>query len=139
MLNATSRNYCFKWSTSQSKLHVINIFKLYVFFHIIFHFFSSHLFTFKNYACLPARLVTDKTTCREASDCGSNLSLCVKPVWDNSTKLIRIVFESEKPLLYVGSVKELIYSSKFYTVLKTVKPSERKNRGLREILFKLIN
>jgi hypothetical protein len=34
-------------------------------------------------------------------------------VWDNSTKLIRIVFETEKPILYVGSVKELIYSRKF--------------------------
>ena len=59
--------------------------------------------------------MTDKASCKEASDCESNLSVCVKPVWDNSTKLVRIVFESEKPLLYVGSVKELIYSSKFYT------------------------
>lgn len=40
--------------------------------------------------------------------------ICAKPIWDNSTKLIRIVFETEKPILYVGSIEELIYSRKLF-------------------------
>lgn len=38
--------------------------------------------------------------------------VCVRPAWDNSTKLLRIVHNKGPPILYVGSVQELLYSGK---------------------------
>lgn len=68
---------------------------------------------------MPARYVTDKKACTQNSDCTNNNIFtqdevsCVVPVWDNTTKLIRILHDKGQPVLYVGSLKELIYSSKF--------------------------
>ena len=63
--------------------------------------------------------MTDKRPCNQKSDCFNLLSKheisCVMPEADNSTKLIRILHDQDKkPILYVGSIKELIYSSKAY-------------------------
>lgn len=65
---------------------------------------------------MPARLITSKSICKENDDCNLDKmnGICAKPIWDNSTKLIRIVFETEKPILYVGSIEELIYSRKLF-------------------------
>lgn len=99
-LNSTVSNYCFKWNNLNEPI------------------FNKHK---RHYACLPARYVTDKTTCFSGLECGPNVSqtdgqngqetICVKPVSDNSTKLVKIVHDRGAPVLYVGSVDELIYSS----------------------------
>ena len=80
---------------------------------------SQNIFyTLKHHACLSARFVTDKRPCGQNSECFNVLSkhesACVMPLSaDNSTKLIRILHDQDKkPILYVGSIKELIYSSK---------------------------
>ena len=66
---------------------------------------------------MPARYVTDKKSCTRNSDCTNNIFTqdevsCVVPVWENTTKLIRILHDKGPPVLYVGSLRELIYSSK---------------------------
>jgi len=89
-LNSTATNYCFKWASyKENKRH---------------------------YACLPARFVTEKAACVEDAECGigTSDSVCAKPVSDNSTKLVKITHDSGSPVLYVGSISELIYSSKIY-------------------------
>ncbi len=70
---------------------------------------------------MPARYVTDRKPCVKNSDCTNKIfsqdeSSCVAPVWDNTTRLIRILHDQGQPVLYVGSLKELIYSSKFITL-----------------------
>lgn len=89
-LNSTATNYCFKWASYKENK--------------------------KHYACLPARFVTEKAACVEEAECGigTSNSVCAKPVSDNSTKLVKITHDSGSPVLYVGSISELIYSSKIY-------------------------
>ena len=93
-LNNKNSNYCFRWNSIK--------------------YLKQH------YACLPARYVTDKQTCASNEECqfsGSGSEFyCVQPVSDNSTKLIRILYNNGPPVLYVGSVKELIYSSKLWNL-----------------------
>jgi hypothetical protein len=83
-LNSTNSNYCFKWNDLDNKY----------------------------YACLPARLVTEKISCKFDLDCVNNKEeYCIKPVSSNDTKLVKISHDQGNPILYVGSIKELIYSS----------------------------
>lgn len=93
--NATTAtsNYCFKWLKPGQD---------------IFH-------RQKHYSCLPARYVTEQKSCHDHYDClhtdPDSKTVCIKAVSDNSTRLIRITHDQGKPILYVGSIKELIYSS----------------------------
>mgnify|MGYP001810523057 CR=1 FL=1 len=102
--------------------------------HFSFLSFDFYILVFfcyqKYYACLPARYTTDKSGCYQDSDCSAiaelivkrrtkqtldlnkNEQVCLKPVNENGTHLIRIVTSKGQPILYVGSVKELMYSSK---------------------------
>ena len=114
--NATESNYCFKWVLKDLDKKVIILKKIINNYYCYFCQKISKII--KNSACLPARYVTDKRPCTQNSDCFTVLSRhessCVMPVWDNSTKLIRILLDKDKkPILYVGSIKELIYSSKY--------------------------
>ncbi|CAF0952100.1 unnamed protein product [Brachionus calyciflorus] len=59
-----------------------------------------------SYGCLPARKVTEGKTCIKNCD----QDICVFPISTNSTKLVRIEFDSEPAVLFVGSIKELIYT-----------------------------
>lgn len=119
MLNETMSNFCFQWFTVDltvkkmfnayqstqvfSKIN-INVKTIYVYLEIFL----------QNYACLPARVVTEKQICQENLECSDKNSVCVKPVSDNTTKLIRIELEQNiPPILYVGSIKELLYTSNF--------------------------
>ena len=90
--NTALSNYCFKWND-----------------------LSNATYQQRHYACLPARSVTNKNSCESDINCmsliGSN-GICVRPVGDNSTQLVRISHNKGEPVLYVGSVKELLQSSK---------------------------
>jgi hypothetical protein len=91
--NDTKTNYCFKW--------------------------KSNFFDKQHYGCLPARFSTenDKLPCKTNQDCNGGIldskrmkNVCIHPVWDNFTRLIRIEHSMGDSILYVGSTKELIYS-----------------------------
>ncbi len=90
-LNTTDTNYCFKWSSAKEPIFDTNI--------------------KRHYACLSARIVTGKLPCKRDLKCDTE-SVCVMPVSDNTTKLVKISHDSGTPVLYVGSISELIYSSK---------------------------
>ena len=92
--NATeaTSNYCFKWlKIDEQKI------------------FNRE----RHYSCLPARYVTEKRPCLDSYECSNaqSDSICIKPVSDNSTRLVKITHDKGNPVLYVGSIKELIYSS----------------------------
>jgi len=62
-----------------------------------------------NYACLPARHVTDHSTCNASISCSSG-SICVYPALFNQTKLIRFrIANLSRPVLFIGHVNELRY------------------------------
>lgn len=88
-LNTTLSNYCFNWNRAD-----VNYF-----------------------SCLPARYTTEKKTCVSLLECDSGISMkaaCVRPIANNVTMLTKISYDKGKPILYVGSVNEIIYSSIIY-------------------------
>ncbi len=91
--------------------------------------FSNIINSLKHYGCLPARMSTEKSNepCGTNSDCNrvgdienvlakrpSLKRVCIHSVWDNKTRLIRIEQSLGDSVLYVGSVKELIYSGRYF-------------------------
>lgn len=91
--NSTISNYCFKWTSLNQEI------------------FNRK----RHFSCLPARQITDMNPCTNNIECNKNDDLvkevvCAKPVRDNSTRLVKIVHNKGKPILYVGAVNELIYS-----------------------------
>lgn len=95
--NITTSSFCFKWENSKNK---------------ILNEISQNK---RHFSCLPARHVTNKATCLSNIDCMKNADaklkvICVKPISDNSTKLVKIMHNEGGPVLYVGSINELIYS-----------------------------
>jgi hypothetical protein len=50
-------------------------------------------------------------SCYTNSDCEISAYSCLQPIGDNSTKLIKIDHNHGDPILFVGSLEELIYSS----------------------------
>ncbi|KAK3097010.1 hypothetical protein FSP39_005560 [Pinctada imbricata] len=64
------------------------------------------------YACLPARMTTDRPMCRYQSDCYiPKLDMvCVYPALDNETKLLQVFHGRKPPLLFLGHPLDLHYS-----------------------------
>ncbi|KAL5010403.1 hypothetical protein ScPMuIL_012708 [Solemya velum] len=64
------------------------------------------------FACLPARMTTDRPMCKFQSDCylPKVETACVYPALDNETKLLRIVHGNKPPLLFLGHPLDLHYS-----------------------------
>jgi S2P endopeptidase len=80
-----TQSYCFKWTSS-------DMFK---------------------YSCLPARYVSNHNFCSSQTNGCLNDKTCAMPVSaTNQTKFLKIVKDIGKPILYVGSIRELQYSSK---------------------------
>ena len=81
-LNSRLSNYCFKWT----------------------HFNEKY------FSCLPARYTIEQKTCLSHSDCRVQSNVCIQPI-SNATMLIKISHNKGKPILFVGTVNEIIYSS----------------------------
>lgn len=68
------------------------------------------------YACLPARYVTDHFVCNNSLSCPSR-AICVRPALFNDTKLFRFsVGDQVKPVLFIGypaNVLNFVFVSRF--------------------------
>lgn len=64
------------------------------------------------YACLPARMTTDRPMCKYQSDCYIPKAdmVCVYPALDNVTKLLQVFHGRKPPLLFLGHPLDLHYS-----------------------------
>lgn len=83
--NDSSKNYCFYWTIRGTNR--------------------------KSAACLQARNVINGKSCITNLDCEISGYNCLIPIRDNSSILIKIDHNDGEPILFVGSLEELIYSS----------------------------
>ena len=73
---------------------------------------GKSVMSYQEYACLPARLtIEQKQVCQDSLFCRSLLqqdAFCLKPLVNNSTKLVRINYERGQDILFVGNPSELL-------------------------------
>ncbi|XP_078001511.1 membrane-bound transcription factor site-2 protease-like [Glandiceps talaboti] len=73
--------------------------------------YSSKELTDKKYACIAARPVTDRLSCKTFRDCLVFRDMrCLYPSLPNNTYLVRVIHDSGPALLYVGDPYLLLYT-----------------------------